>query len=181
MRIETIQSCCMAAFLFLGLQSLADVAREEAERRRLIDQQGVEAKVIEIDSGQRTADRNQSQREVPPSASAKTSAASNENKNKSAASSYRSALQKLDRSILQEERRLAAKRERLQAARSAPLRISSRIDGNQTSNNLSRLQSEIEDMEAKLKQLREEWREKYEEGLRAGFLPGELDGKGILP
>lgn len=181
MRIETIQSCCMAAFLFLGLQSLADVAREEAERRWLLDQQGVEAKVIEIDSRQRAEDRNQPQREVHSSASAQASAASNENKNRGAASHYRSALQKLDRAILQAERRLEANRERLQVARRAPLRISSRIDGNQTSNNLSRLQSEIEDMEAKLKQLREERREKYDEGLRAGFLPGELDGKGILP
>jgi hypothetical protein len=180
MRIENIQSCCMAAFLFLGLQSLADVAREEAERRRLMDQQGIEAKVIERDYGSQAADRNQTQRDVPSSAPKKSSSSSSI-KDRGSALNYRSALQKLDRSILQEERRLETKRERLQAARRAPLRISSRADGNQTSNNLFRLQSEIEDIEAKLKQLREERMEKYDEGLKAGFLPGELDGKGIIP
>jgi hypothetical protein len=181
MRIENIQSCCMAAFLFLGMQSLADVARQEAERRQLLEQQGIEAKVITIDSGQRSADRSPTQRENPSSAPIKPAGASNAGKERGSAQNYRSALQKLDRAILQEERRLAAKKERLQETRNAPLRISSRSEGNQASGNLARLQSEIQDIEAKLKQLREGWREKYEEGLRAGFLPGELDGKGIIP
>jgi hypothetical protein len=182
MKNETIQSCCMAAFLFLGMQSLSDVARKETERRRLVDLQGVEVKVIEIDSGQRAVDGNQTQRKVPSAASIKDSSySSNASKDKGSALNYRSVLQKLDKAILQEERRLEAKRERLQSVRRAPIRISSRIDSNQTSNNLLRLQSEIEDIEEKLKQLREERMEKYEEGIKAGFLPGELDGRGIMP
>ena len=171
----------MAAFLFLGMQSLSDVAREEAERRRLLEQQGVEAKVIERDSRQRAADGTIKQEKVPSSPSTKASHSSTTNINRDSNRNYRGALQKLDKAILQEERRLEVKRERLQSARSAPPRISSRAVGNQTSNSLARMQSEIEDIGEKLKQLRQERMEKYEEGLKAGFLPGELDGKGIIP
>jgi hypothetical protein len=172
----------MAAFLFLGMQSLSDVAREEAERRRLLDQQGVEAKVIERDSGQRAADKDLTQKKVPSPIPVKVYVSSNKNKDRGSARNYRNALQKLDRAILREEGRLEVKRERLQSMRGSPPRIStSRLDRNQTSNNITRLQSDIEDMEEKLNQLRQERADKYEEGLKAGFLPGELDGKGVMP
>jgi flagellar biosynthesis chaperone FliJ len=166
---ETIQSCFMAAFLFLSMQSLADVAREEAERRRLLDQQGVEAKSVDSYS--------EEQATVP----SEVETSKNNGQGKDAARNYRNILQKLDKAILQEERRLEAKRERLQSTRRAPPKFSSRSAGNQSANSISRLQREIEDMEERLKQLRQERSEKYEEGLKAGFLPGELDGKGLLP
>jgi hypothetical protein len=171
----------MAAFLFFGMQSLADVARREAERRLLLEQQGVEAKVIERDSGQRVTDEMIKHEKAPSSASARASVLLKTNKNGGSTRNYRSVVQRLDKAILKEERRLEVKRERLQSARSAPPRISGRAAGNQTSNSLARIQSEIEDIEDKLKQLRQERRDEYEEGLKAGFLPGELDGKGIIP
>ena len=39
----------------------------------------------------------------------------------------------------------------------------------------------IKDWEVKLKRLRQDRFETYDAGLKAGFLPGELDGKGIWP
>jgi hypothetical protein len=172
----------MVAFLFLGMQSLSDVAREETERRRLLEQQGIEAKVIVRDSGQRAVNGTIRQEKVPSSTSAKASASSKTNKDRGSARNYRSALQRLDKAILKEEGRLKVRCERLQSMQGVPPRFStSRADRNQTSNNITRLQSEIEDIEENLKQLRQERMEKYEEGLKEGFLPGELDGKGIIP
>jgi uncharacterized protein (UPF0335 family) len=43
------------------------------------------------------------------------------------------------------------------------------------------LREEIEDLELKLKRLQQERSEVYAEGKKAGFLPGELSGKGIIP
>ena len=45
----------------------------------------------------------------------------------------------------------------------------------------SRLQAEIEELELKLKQLRRERAETFDDGRKAGYLPGELEGKGIIP
>ena len=44
-----------------------------------------------------------------------------------------------------------------------------------------RLDVQIKDWEVKLKRLRQDSFETYDAGLKAGFLPGELDGKGIWP
>jgi hypothetical protein len=43
------------------------------------------------------------------------------------------------------------------------------------------LQREIDELESKLKRIRRERQEIYEEGRKAGFLPGELDGRGLIP
>ena len=48
-------------------------------------------------------------------------------------------------------------------------------------NSQSKLQAEIEELQIKLKRLQEERFEVYESGKKAGFLPGELEGKGIIP
>jgi hypothetical protein len=180
MRKETISSCCMAAFLFLGMQSLSEIAREEAERRRLLEQQGVTEKIIEGDSKKWAPNGAITQETVPPAASAKTAPSSKTDNPRSSARNCRSVLQKLDKDVLQEEARLTVKQERLRALQKAPPRISSRTIVNPIVNTMARLQSEIEDIEEKLKQLRRERTEKYEEGLKAGCLPGELDGKGTF-
>ena len=44
-----------------------------------------------------------------------------------------------------------------------------------------RLREQIEELEIKLKYMREERRENYEMGRKAGYLPGDLEGKGIVP
>ena len=93
--------------------------------------------------------------------------------------SYRSALQKLDRAIQQNEAQLAAKRARLQAEKRANFKSGKASKGAEAENQRSRLQAEIEALQVKLKQLRDERFEAYEAGKRAGFLPGELEGKAL--
>jgi hypothetical protein len=44
-----------------------------------------------------------------------------------------------------------------------------------------RLRFQILELEAKLKHWRRERYETYESGRKAGYLPGELDGKGLVP
>jgi len=43
------------------------------------------------------------------------------------------------------------------------------------------MQDQILELQSKLKRLRQERLDIYEAGKKAGFLPGELDGKGIIP
>ena len=79
------------------------------------------------------------------------------------------------------KRSLAAKRARMQAEKWANLKSGKSSRGNGAENQQSRLQAEIDALQIKLKQLRDERFEVYEAGKRAGFLPGELEGKGIIP
>jgi chromosome segregation ATPase len=102
-------------------------------------------------------------------------------KNKGSARSFRTRLQKLDRAIRENEDRLQSRRARLQAQRweiPKTSRVSSRRRKTDSQNNL---QAEIEELEVKLKQLRRERAEIYEDGKKAGYLPGELDGHGVMP
>jgi hypothetical protein len=48
-------------------------------------------------------------------------------------------------------------------------------------NSQERLQGQISALDSKVKQLRRERREVWDEGMRAGFQPGELDGKSLTP
>ena len=76
---------------------------------------------------------------------------------------------------------LAAKRARMQAEKWANLKGGKSSTGGGAENPQIRLQSEIDALQLKLEQLRDERFEAYETGKRAGFLPGELEGKGIIP
>jgi hypothetical protein len=164
----------------LCLQSLADVARQEAERRKLLDQQGIEAKVIDMvpkGSGGNLAVSTA----VSSPSSPRTPKESVSSKRKTPVDGIRSALQKLDRSIQQTQERMESRRTSLHTERWAipkTGRISSRSD---TEKAQSRLKQEIEDLQKKLEQLRQERAELYDRGKKAGFLPGELTGKGIIP
>jgi hypothetical protein len=168
----TIQfkSCWQVGIFILCLQSLADVARQEAERRRLLDQQGIEAKVIDgtkIPAGNvsTSADVN------------KTSKGTSSVKDKKSLQSIRNSLEKLDRTIRQEEERLGLRRARLQSERWEALKSGR----GSTGKSQSRLKEEIEELEIKLRSLRDQRSKIYERGKKDGFLPGELDGKGIIP
>jgi chromosome segregation ATPase len=164
------------ALLLLCLQSLADVAREEAERRRALDQQGIEAKVIESipqsDGGHLTLSNGPS----PPKT--KESLISKE---RISVLKISDALQRLDRGIRQMQDRLELLRARLQSVRWAipkTGKMSGQADTEKTQN---RLRQEIERLEKKLVQLQQERADAYDRGRKAGFLPGELTGKGIIP
>jgi DNA repair exonuclease SbcCD ATPase subunit len=173
-------ACVLIPAILLCMQSLADVARQEAERRRSLDQQGIEAKVIDNvppNSGGTLAVSSDVPHPVSPRAS-KGAAAS---KGKSSVDGIRTALQKLDRGIQQTKERLESRRTRLQSERwknPKTVRASSVSDPEKSQ---ARLKQEIEELERKLEQLQQERREVYDRGKRAGFLPGELTGKGIIP
>lgn len=53
--------------------------------------------------------------------------------------------------------------------------------GGNTEKTMGRLKEEIENLEKKLSQLQQERSEVYGRARKAGFLPGEITGKGIIP
>jgi hypothetical protein len=177
MRIQDIKSCCLITCLALGTQSLADAAREEAERRRLLEQQGIEGKVIEASAVPSTSrgnravstDHSEKQKKAPAQNASPKSRAPRRN--------YRSELQKLDRTIRQDEDRLEVARARLGAEKWALPKTGKLQDSNRTANTQDRLQKEIDELQIKLKELRRERVETYEEGRKTGLLPGELEGR----
>jgi hypothetical protein len=152
------------------LQSLTDIAREEAQRRKLLDQQGIEAKVIirKAAGGSRDTDDSPSVRPVVNKSHAQ--------KDLTFLRRYRNALQKLDRSIRQNEDKLRLLRARLQLKKNDSQKLSKK-SGALSASPQDRLREQIEDLEIKLKQLQDERFETYEAGKKAGFLPGELEGR----
>lgn len=171
----------MHGLLMICLQSLVDVARAEAERRQALDQQGIEAKVIEsiqkADSGSLTISKDVPSR-APISSSPKEKASPGE---KASIQRIRGELQKLDRTIRQTQERLESRKSRLLSERWAipkTGKASGRLD---TERSQTRLKQEIEELERLLEQLKQERSEVYDRGRKAGFLPGELTGRGIIP
>jgi hypothetical protein len=164
-----------------GSQSLAELARKEAERRRALKEQGIWGKVIE--SGDLSLGGNSgwiTTSDATSSPSALTSG-SQAGKNAARAGSYRTRLQSLDRQIRQNEEQLRLLKARMAAERWAPPKVG-RITRNQrTGSSFEDLRWKALQLEAKLKQLRTERLEVYEQGRKAGFLPGELEGKRITP
>jgi DNA-binding transcriptional MerR regulator len=166
-------------FVLFCLQSLADVARQEAERRKSLDQQGIEAKIIDVVPQNGGGNLAVSSGGSP--APGRTSKESASGRGKTSVDGIRAALQKLDRSIQQTQERLESRRARLQSERwiiPKTGRVSGHSDAGKTQN---QLKEEIEELERKLKQLQQERAEIYDRGKKAGFLPGELTGKGIIP
>ena len=173
--------CMMPALLPLTLdaQSLAEVARKEAERRRELDRLGVEAKVIDGDAAQLAPNGNVTTSSGTPSFRAPRDPAGRASRERPRA--YRTRIQRLDREIRSSEDRIAALQERLRKERWALPKVGRLSRSSGTSTSQERLQGQIKDLESKVKQLRRERREVFDEGRRAGFQPGELDGKGVAP
>ncbi len=180
MMVAPLNPPSLILVLFLCLQSLADAARQEAERRQAMDQQGIEAKVI--DSGpQQSSGRMTISSGVSTPSPRRTSKEPASTKGKTSIDGIRATLQKLDRSILETQARLESRRTRLNAERwviPKSGRISSRNDAEKTQN---RLKQEMEELQKKLERLQQERSQVYDLGRKAGFLPGELTGKGIIP
>lgn len=164
-----------------GAQSLADVARKEAERRKALAEQGIAGKVlapqdlesqgspgnVTVSSPGQAPNAGRSDRGVPKSAGKPDA--------------YRTRLQSLDRQIRAGEDQLRLLRQRVAAERWAPPRAG-RLTGNQKAgSSYEELQYRAEQLAARLEQLRAERRRVYEEGRKAGFLPGELEGRRITP
>ena len=161
-------------------QSLAEAARREAERRKALERQGVEGKVIVFNPEPSVPNQLSRKPSRPPPARASPSRAGSSVGQKPLLS-LRSNLQKLDREIAQGEEKLKLLRSRLQAEKWRIPNVG-RISRNSNSSLAQeRLRSQIEDLEVKVKYWRRERSEIYENGRKSGFLPGELDGKGIVP
>ena len=179
---EKVLSYGLAVLFAFGTQSLADLARQEAERRKALAEQGVQEKVIEANTQNLARDGNLTTSPAAETGLSEKSKPATQNKSQSpSAKSYRSALQKLDRSISKAEERLQLLRLRLHEERWALPKVGRVSRRSGTEDSQKRIQAEMEDLEIQLKQLRKERAGIYDEGRKAGFLPGELDGKGIIP
>ncbi len=173
------------ALVFLSLlqadmaqpQSLAEAARKEAERRRTMERQGVEEKVISRDL---RAERDNRSEPASVPAFSRVSNTGRAPKNPVALQAVRSALRKLDSNILQTEEKLTNYRARLESEKWQLPKVGKLTRGNNSSA-MEKLRLQIQELESKLKRLRRERYDTYEVGKKAGYLPGELDGRGIVP
>jgi hypothetical protein len=177
MRCLKIRSCCVILLLALDMQSLVDVARQEAERRKQLEQQGIKGKVIEANGGSVAPKGNVTTSTGPSIAPEKTPQRSDSTKVRASLGRFQTALKKLDREIQKTENRLASMRARLQAEKRAPIRLGRSSGSSKSRNSQSQLQNQIDDLQQKLKQLRDERFDVWESGKKAGFLPGELEGR----
>jgi hypothetical protein len=162
-------------------QSLAELARKEAERRRALKEQGVSGKVIE--SGGPALDGNSGRVTTSDTTSSLTALTSGSRavKNADRAGPYRTKLQSLERQIRQNEEQLRLLKARMASERWAPPKPGRITRNLRTGSSFEDLRWKALQLEAKLKQLRAERLEVYEQGRKAGFLPGELEGKRISP
>jgi hypothetical protein len=180
MRERIFRSYSLALMVVFWMQSLADVAREEAERRKQIDQQGIEVKVFESNNSL-ASKGNQTTSTSPRPVSLQNETSSDSRKNRATLKSYRSALQKLDRAIRQDETQLELLRTRLRSEKWALPKVGRISRNSPAADNQAKLQSQIEALQIKLEQARQERMEIYQAGKKDGYLPGELDGKGTIP
>lgn len=161
-------------------QSLAEAARKEAERRKALEQQGIEGRVISMDAARATAGSERSGAVLLPD---RPSESGTERLRKSQPSLriLRSNLRKLDLEIQHGVERLALLRARMESERWQLPRVgrNSRASGSNSAR--ERLGFQIKELETKLNHLRRERFQTYDSGRKAGFLPGELDGKGVVP
>ena len=169
---------CLSQISFARPQSLAEAARREAERRKALDQQGIEAKVVRGDASGHGGDPSNSL-SVPPSF--KDAGAGGTAKGRASLQSLRTKLRKLDLDIQQGEERLRNFRARLESEKWQLPKVGKTYKGNAGTSASERIRIQIQELEAKLRRWTRERFEIYEIGRKAGYLPGELDGKGIVP
>jgi len=181
MRFIKLRSCCVILLLAFHFQSLVDIAREEAERRKRLADQGITAKVIDGITERSGREANITTSTGSNAKPNEAPSRSNPREGRSSVRSYRTALQKLDRAIQQTEARLSSKRARLQAEKRALPKSGKASSRSLTKDPQTQLKAEIEELQLKVKQLRDERFEVYEAGKKEGFMPGELEGKGIIP
>lgn len=177
---------CRLTLLLLSTQSLADLAREEAERRNAIDQQGIRTRIVTTVEATREPVDAEGEPALHPPPRSRTVPRDEAPTHRRSLNAIKRLLRRLDQSIRKSERELALCRTRLQEGRwelpkvgKASKTGSRQGDAQQRAQ--ERLRQRIEEIETELRRLREERRDAYEEGRRAGFHPGELDGKGVVP
>ena len=162
-----------------GAQSLAELARKEAERRKALQDQGVTAKVIEQSKVPTDAGSGRVTLSSPPAV--RSGAAPGKAESPAGLASYRSKLQNLGGEISKAEAQVRLIKARLAEERWAPPKAG-RIGSRQNAGSSpEQLKWKVRELEARLQQLRDQRLEVYLRGRKAGFLPGELEGKGITP
>jgi chromosome segregation ATPase len=166
MKTHTLFLC----FVLFSIQSLADLARKEAERRKQLDQQGVPAKVITQTETSKLAPEGAISVSSIPRTTVSSSGSDKPGKKRSL-EKYREELNRLDREIRAGEEHLVSARKKLETEKKRMQLTSAKL----------RLQEQIQDLETRVKRLKEERLKAYDQARRAGYLPGELDGKGITP
>ncbi len=173
----------LAVILLCGesvAQSLAEAARREAERRKSLEQRGVEGKVIGEETLRPQPSTNRNVRGVPERARSQEDRGRSTG-GRTTARSYRSAISRIENEIQRCEERLAALKRRQEAEKFILPRVGRAAGSRSAANSRERVSGQILDAESKLKRLQQERLEAYEAGKKAGFLPGELDGHGIVP
>jgi hypothetical protein len=170
----------LLAALALAAQDLGELARREAQRRAGIEAQGgADRKIVQADLERARPGGNVTTFSVPalrtPAPPAPRPAGGR------TAERYRSALQRLDRQIASVEDRIGALRARAEAEKWEIRRAGRSGSRAPAERAPPKRELAIREQEVKLRRLRQERFETYDAGRRAGFLPGELDGKGIVP
>jgi hypothetical protein len=163
-----------------ALQSLAEAARREAERRQKLDQEGVPEKRIEAADMARLAPGGAISTFSPGSGLAPANLSAAKPEPRASLRSFQTRLQKLDRDIQQAEGQLKQLRARADAERWAPIRTLKGSKGSDPSLTQEKLRRQIEELEGKLARLRLERGDTFFAGRKAGFLPGELENRGII-
>lgn len=158
-----------------------DAARREAERRSIVERFGIEETVIEGNGGCYSGEGNVSVFD-PVVAPRENSISENSSRGKKGSlRGYRSELQKLDRNISKEEARLRKLQDRLQALKKEEFRLRDLSGIQENAESREGIKEQIDEIENRLRQLREERHKVFDAGKREGFLPGELEGKGMIP
>ncbi len=157
-------------------QTLAELARKESDRRKALESRGVEGKVIDGHDASAWAPRGNISTS-PASTKTKIRISSLRVPRRPSPAKFRSALRKLDREIRTARDRLVVLKERAESKRKAALLRGTRA---RDSGKEDRLQWQIRELELKLDRLVEDRRDTYQQGRKAGFHPGELDGKGRI-
>lgn len=161
-------------------QSLAEVARKEAERRRSIDEQGIPVKRIDTYGQPPSAPGGAISVFSVERSSAPKSPSTSKTEPRASLRSYQTRLQKLDRDIAQAEERLKLLRARSDAERWVPTKTAKGSRGSGTSSAQDSLHWQILEWEGKLAGLRRDRSDTFQAGRKAGYLPGELENRGIF-
>jgi hypothetical protein len=156
-------------------QSLVEVARKEAERRQKLAD--VQARQIDGANPALVAPGGALSISSPGPVMVSAKAAPARPESRESLRSYQSRLQKLDREISQTEQKLKVLRLRADAERWAPIKTAKGSRGSGGSATLDQMRWQIQDLETKLAELREERSDVFQAGKRAGYLPGELEGR----
>ncbi len=147
MRVSLILLVQIAAALpsLPAVQSLAEVASREAERRRELDRQGVEEKVIDGSSPKLAPNGNLSTSSPAPGSRARDDPAGGVGRGRSR--SYQTRIRSLDREIRSAEDRIAVLQERLRKERWALPKVGRLSKSSGATTSQERLQGQIRDLE----------------------------------